>query len=198
MYSELVEHNVNNRDRIVHVSDLGYFNQERNFDAYASAFQFDKYILEYVKIAGGIKGFGEEAGTGKVYSEIMWIDIDNANLIEAQTTAQQLIANLNKKYEVYADDLMIFFSGNKGFHIGIHNKLFNGLIFKGGYDLHDRIKMMAVEIADGLPIDTRIYNKNRIFRIPNSMNMKSGLYKIPISYEELCEEIYLSALLVAS
>lgn len=189
MYSELVEHNVKNRDRIVHVSDLGYFNKERNYDAYASAFQFDKSVLEYVKIAGGIKGFGEEAGTGKVYAEIMWMDIDNKNLIEAQTTAQQLVANLNKKYEVYADDLMIFFSGNKGFHIGIHNKLFDKLIFNGGYDLHDRIKMMAIEIAGDLVIDTRIYNKNRIFRIPNSMNMKSGLYKIPISYEELCGSI---------
>ena len=193
MYSELVEHNVNNRDRIVHVSELEYFSKDRNYDAYCSAFQFDKYVLEYVKIAGGIKGFGEEAGTGKVYSEIMWFDIDinkvNINLIEVQTATKQLIANLNKKYEVYTDDLMIFFSGCKGFHIGLHNKLFDGLIFKGGHDLNDRIKMMAMEIADGVSIDTSIYNKNRIFRIPNSINEKSGLYKIPISYEELCGSI---------
>ena len=189
MFAELIEHSMLNRGQIVNVSDLGMFSKERNYPAWSSAYQFDQKILEYVKLSGKVKGYGEEAGTGKVYSEIMWIDIDNKNLIKAQTAAMQIISQFNKKYELFASDLLIFFSGKKGFHIGLHKKLFNDLIGQGGFDHHIRIKMMAFEMVGDIEIDPKIYNKTRIFRLPNSTHQDTGLYKIPISYEELSSSI---------
>lgn len=38
-----------------------------------------------------------------------------------------------------------------------------------------------MKIADGLKIDTNIYDRNRLFRLNNTKNRKSGLYKVQIS-----------------
>ena len=184
MYAELIEGSITNRGKVVHVHDLGYFNKARDYEAYASAFTFDIKIQEYVNQMGSVRDF-----SGKAYSEFMWFDIDSKSLNVAQKSTIDLISNLNKKYDVTANQLLIFFSGMKGFHVGLHQNLFKGLINKGGYDHPDRIKMLALEIAGNVVIDRQVYNKTRIFRIPNSLHAKSKLYKIPISYQELCGSI---------
>ncbi len=40
-------------------------------------------------------------------------------------------------------------------------------------------------IAKDVSIDTAIYEHNRLWRIPNTKNRKSGLYKIPLTFDQL-------------
>jgi hypothetical protein len=48
--------------------------------------------------------------------------------------------------------------------------------------------MMAEDVAKIAGVNTtdlKIYDNKRLFRMPNSIHPKTGLYKIPISYDEL-------------
>ena len=46
-------------------------------------------------------------------------------------------------------------------------------------------KALACEIAKDVLIDTAIYEHNRLWRIPNTKHGKSGLYKVPLTSEQL-------------
>ena len=47
-------------------------------------------------------------------------------------------------------------------------------------DIHKRFRRVAVELARGISIDTAIYDKTRIFRLPNTINAKTNLHKIEL------------------
>lgn len=90
------------------------------------------------------------------------------------------------------DNIQIYFSGGKGFHI---NYLCPELseIDVGSYE--HVVKNACTTIAIGLKsLDDTIYDKTRIIRTPNSKHDKTGLYKIPITYkiskENSMEDIY--------
>lgn len=81
--------------------------------------------------------------------------------------------------------IKIYFSGNKGFHFVIDKDVMN---IKPRKDLNKVFKSMAEEIKKITrfqSVDTQIYDSRRLFRIENSVNSKSNLYKIPLTYIEL-------------
>jgi RecA/RadA recombinase len=74
---------------------------------------------------------------------------------------------------------MVAFSGNKGFSVEldtIHNFT------------PSQAKALASSLAKGLKtFDTKVYNASRIFRLPYTKHPKTGLYKLPITIDQLCE-----------
>lgn len=86
----------------------------------------------------------------------------------------------------------LFFSGNKGFHILLEPEIFS-FSFENANVIVEQYKALASYIArsikKNLPyeplIDMQIYDKRRVFRIVNSRNSKSGLYKISLAHSEL-------------
>lgn len=79
----------------------------------------------------------------------------------------------------------IYFSGNKGFHLIVPAEYF-------GYSPNNRLdeyfKWIANEINYRSPnktLDLGIYERRRLFRLENSIHQSSGLYKIPLHYDEL-------------
>jgi len=179
MYVELVERSVNNRGNIVPISKAG--KMSRDYEAYTSLFPFDKNILPYVELHGTIKGY-----SGEHACLFLCIDIDNENDLEgSRHSTLQVIDRLNSIYNISPDELFIYYSGNKGFHVylcdrllGIHGRYFESI----GSKCKNYIKDTFGGIAN---IDTVIYEDHRLIRIPNSKHAKTGRYKVEITLDEL-------------
>lgn len=181
IYYELIEKKISNRGHIVALSEIS--SSPRDYEAYISLFGFDKSIIDFVKLNNTVSGFN-----GDYSMNILYFDVDSEDLEGARVSTIELIKRLCNEFKLSPDDMLLSFSGSKGFHLGLHNKLFDG--FLPGPDLPDKIKTLATLLAgDVKNVDLKIYNKNRIFRIPNSLNLKSNLYKIPISFDELSKDI---------
>ena len=177
MFYEIIERDIRNRNKIVSEEQIS--TDPRDHECYMSMFGFSKDIVEFVQLNNTVSGF-----SGDYFLNWLYFDIDSEDLMEAKVSAIELLKRLNSEYQVNPKDLFISFSGNKGFHIGMHSKLFGG--FDGSYDLPDKIKALATELAGDIKnVDLKIYNRNRIFRTLNSVNKKSGLYKVPMNFEEL-------------
>jgi hypothetical protein len=87
------------------------------------------------------------------------------------------------------ETIRLYFSGAKGFHLEIP---FAALKIEPDTKLNKYFEIIAKEIKGAIPapsLDTAIYDNVRVFRLPNTINSKSGLYKIPISFEELALDI---------
>lgn len=79
--------------------------------------------------------------------------------------------------------LQLYFSGAKGFHLLISS---HNLGFTLCENLNEQYKKLALyyKKISGF-VDTKIYDDRRVFRMPNSINSKTGLYKVPLTYDEL-------------
>lgn len=159
----------------------------RNHEFYISLFPFDETIIKHVKATGGIKGH-----KGKHYCDYILIDVDSEDLGKAKEDAVQVINVLSSEFGLSPYDLFIWFSGNKGFHIAIVDKIYGKL--NPDENISDMVKSFVRKFFSHIPsVDLAIYENHRIIRVENSLNEKSGLYKIQLNYDELasmsCEDI---------
>lgn len=151
----------------------------KNTDVYKSIFTYDNKDLEKAKILGP---FCLDFDTNH-------LDEDTLNIMKKQLTHAMFY--LLYKLSVPITYQKIYFSGNKGFHLSIDPEVF-GLDYEDD-NITKKYKTLATLIDysykskfnDESFIDQKIYDKRRVFRLTGSINSKSGLYKIPISYEEL-------------
>lgn len=181
MYVELVERSIENRGKIVPIGRVGI--APRDYEAYITLYPFDKTIEGYVQINKTIKGYkGQHACT------YICIDIDNETDREgSRLSTMQVINRINAVYNVHPNDLFIYFSGNKGFHVYLVDRLL-GISGKFFDEIGTKCKSFVTETFAGISnIDPKIYEDHRIIRIPNSRHAKTGLYKIEITHAELIQ-----------
>jgi KaiC/GvpD/RAD55 family RecA-like ATPase len=148
-------------------------------ECYQSVFLFGE---DYKKYADENKSVG--AYQGKIYCDWIPIDIDNEDLEIAKLHTLKVLEHLFKEYAVKPTQLKYFFSGSKGFHILFPSSL---IALTPTENLHTQIKTFIERLVKnlGVSVDFKIYDKTRIFRIPNTQNIKSGMYKIPITFDAL-------------
>lgn len=183
MYVELIQGAITNRGNILPIGSIG--TKRRDQETYITMFPFTKDILDWVKINGTIKGY-----TGKHACTYICIDIDKEGDLEgARLSALKVIERLNALYSIAPDELFIYFSGGKGFHVylvdrllGIQNAFFDNL----GETVKGFIHSKMSDLPD---VDYVIYEDHRIIRVVNSKHAKTGLYKIELSYEDLKKSI---------
>jgi len=102
----------------------------------------------------------------------------------------QTINYFEKGFGIPSSMQKIYFSGHKGFHLLIPDECF-GIDYC--QDLNERYKLIAkmVDADNACPsLDMKIYDRRRLFRIPNSINSKSGLYKVPVTKQQLRQFSY--------
>jgi hypothetical protein len=92
-------------------------------------------------------------------------------------------AMLERYRELDEEDLLYFFSGSKGFHIGLPT-LWNPEPSAVFNRVARRFCEQMAERA-GATIDAGVYDKVRAFRAPNSRHPKTGLHKRRLSFAEL-------------
>jgi hypothetical protein len=144
-------------------------------ESYLSAFYFDKGFREHLKIAQTTRGF-----QGATWSPWIWFDIDRdpseGGIDKALTDVRRLGETLVGTFGVPEEQLVSFFSGSKGFHLGCPTSLWAPA---GGPAFHRTARAFAEIVAGeaGIRIDTGIYDAVRAFRAPNSRHPKTGLHK---------------------
>jgi len=145
----------------------------RNHEAYTSIYTFDKSILEYFERNGNsVAGYN-----GVAYCDIVWFDIDDKKSPENTLPVVRSFLNfLLKEYNLSSKYVIKFFSGKKGFHLGIPQGFFGNI--KGSETVPASIKALTQQLMAGFDCyDPSVYNITRLFRIPNSKHEETGLYK---------------------
>jgi len=107
------------------------------------------------------------------------VDIEHAR-IDAVYTINHLL-----RFSFPLSSINIFFSGSKGFHLEISKKVIG---LEPRFNLLDLYKKLVENIRDLSPhktIDLKIYERRRLWRVPNTIHEETGLYKIPLSFDEL-------------
>jgi len=135
---------------------------------------------QHLERTGSTKGYG-----GPCWSAWLWFDIDRENDLDAATVdACKLAASLVERYALDGDNLLLFFSGSKGFHVGLPTALWQPEPSGEFNRLARRFAERAAERV-GIAIDTGVYDKVRAFRAPNSRHPKTGLHKRRLTFDEL-------------
>lgn len=151
-------------------------------ESYLSHFVFGSDFRQHFEFEGTERGFNGLCGADWLF----W-DIDRAGDLEgALSDSRRLCAALLDRYrELDEDDLLIFLSGKKGFHVGIPCAAWNPEPSPDFNATAKRFALAAAERAGGITVDSSIYSKTRLFRAPNSKHPATGLHKRRLSYDEL-------------
>jgi hypothetical protein len=149
-------------------------------EAYLSAFSFGVDFRELLEGEGSVRGF-----TGPCWAPFIWWDIDReGDLTAALKDARTLALSLHERYGTHEDDLLIFFSGSKGFHLGLPTALWGPQPSPTFNRVARSFAEAAAEKA-GMRTDAGVYDKVRAFRAPNSRHPRTGLHKRRLSLDEL-------------
>jgi len=125
--------------------------------------------------------------TGLCWASWLWWDIDrDGNLARGQREARQLVQGICQRFSLQEGEVLVFFSGRKGFHVGLPTSLFDP---QPGNQFNRIARQFAQQLADaaGVQIDAQIYDKVRPFRAPNSRHPATGLYKRQLDVSTLAE-----------
>jgi len=168
------------RNNVLSISEINrQITGKELVEAYRSHFRFKKDFQDYTKENNSVAGY-----KGDAYVDYLWVDIDHEDLNKALETAKIYLNRLQLEYDYPVDYLRCFFSGNKGFHIGIPSEAFD---LQPGADLPDQCKAIVTNMAGDLGVDLSIFDKTRLFRLSNSKHKKSGKYKVELLPEMLIQ-----------
>lgn len=150
-------------------------------EAYLSAFRFGDEFRQLLEATGSTKGY-----CGDCWAQWLWFDVDRENdLNGALTDARRLAGTILDRYRALdEDDLLPFFSGSKGFHVGVPTAIWES---EPSNSFHRAARLVAERCAERakVEIDVGVYDRVRAFRAPNSRHPKTGLYKRHFSVAEL-------------
>jgi replicative DNA helicase len=171
--------------RLIPLSDFtdsnklqNYLKESPNTDWYSSLFTFGEEAKQHFeKNNNSIKGF-----TGKALTNTLVFDFDSkVDLNIAKDDATSLLEKLKEQGVDIKKSVRVFFSGSKGFHVELYTK--KSFTPEECKELSTWIKRVFK-----LPtLDTVIYNTTRLYRINNTINPKSKLYKIELEPQDLYE-----------
>ena len=152
--------------------------QSPDTDWYSSLFTFPKEAKEYFeKNNNSIKGYNGKATTSKLV-----FDFDSkVDLDIARQDAIKLIEEFQKQGIDIDKSVRTYFSSSKGFHVELYTtKSFTPEECK-------ELSMHLRKILSLATLDVVIYNTTRLYRINNTKNPKSGLYKRELAPQELVD-----------
>jgi hypothetical protein len=144
-------------------------------DTYMSLYDFDDSITDYFSQNNTLSGFN-----GLVYIPDEFIlDVDGKDKDDLDNARKKTIG-----LTMLLNDLEIphklYYSGNKGFHVGIPGTAFR---WKPDVNLHLKVKDALRDAGVFEYADPSVTDKIRLIRVNNTKNLKANLWKrsIPIS-----------------
>jgi DNA primase catalytic subunit len=179
------------RNNIIPVRHVPCFIKKfRAYECYTTYFLFSEKINDHmIKNHDPRTGKSSVSGyKGPVYAYYLPIDIDSDDLEKAWTATKILVKFLLSELVTDKEAVLVAFSGNKGFHVMIDTRIFGQLT--PSENLHIifsslRERLVELSMVDKSVIDLLIKDKVRLIRLPNTVNRKSGLYKIQLSLSDL-------------
>ena len=173
-YTEVAIGGANHRGRVKRLEDV----EPHGADHYTSVYDHGPDFEDYVKERGTCKGY-----KGAVRPRGAHFDIDRPELADAIRDTRRLGSRLVNDYGMPPEMIRFYFSGSKGFHVEVPSECFGGI--EASVNAPEKVKNLALRILDGMKTDTAVYDHNRLWRSPNTINSKTGLYKVPLSYDEV-------------
>lgn len=138
--------------------------QHNNTDVFTSVFYYDKEDIRKAKQSGPL-----------------YFDLDGEYALDDLRALFEFLL----KQGCPTGSVHIYYSGSKGFHLEVP---FEALGVGPAYEANKAYEVIAKEIKGIIhasSLDTGIYDAVRLWRLSNSINSKSGLFKIPLTHEEL-------------
>lgn len=128
-----------------------------------------------------------------------YLDFDSTSFELVRKDALKALSYLKIVFNLDIDNsCQIFFSGNKGVHIVVPAEVLGVTPNNNLNDVYKTIAEALFDYIDNKTLDLRIYDKKRMFRIPNSIHEVTGFYKVNISLKELRYESYTNIKQMAS
>ena len=155
---------------------------ELDRQSFLSAFAFSVDFRDHLTATGSVRGFA-----GAVWSPWLTFDIDRTDFEAAAKDARRLAAFVVDRWRIDPDDLLAFFSGNKGFHLLLPLAACGSPPPALEFAATARRLAENLAAAAGVTIDVAIYDRVRPLRSPNSRHPKTGLRKRALTYGELLE-----------
>jgi len=148
-------------------------------ESYLSAYHFADDFREHLAATGSTAGF-----SGPCWSPWLWLDFDADEVSHAQADAGGVVEHLAETFSVDPGGLLLFFSGSKGFHVGLPTALW---MPSPSERFHRTSRRFAESLAEAasVAIDSGVYDRVRAFRAPNSRHPKTGLHKRRLTHDEL-------------
>lgn len=187
-----VEYAVNTyrSNKVFSIQEIKKSEYEGKTDCYLSMFRYPKTFYDHVGITKSVSGYG-----GLISFDHIYLDFDCAeNINQAKQDLEIFIRYGLGIFVDYEDleKLRVSFSGSKGFTLAIPKSFIGNIKPCENMNLKVKgfIKHLCELVKDetgSVPytIDFQIYDKVRVIRLNNTINSKSGLYKIPMLYSEL-------------
>ena len=169
---------VKNRGNLI-LSDKVELSLPKNaVDCFTTWVDYDESAIKYYKENNRIGGY-----KGVVCPKIFPIDIDCGGDLELSLmVCKEITGMLVHVLDVDRSSFKIFYSGSKGYHIEIPGTLFE-ITPAPQKEICRRFKSIALKLHGS--VDDKIYKPNMLWRCANTINSKSGLYKVQIHYNEL-------------
>lgn len=167
-----IRRGLNSKPMLVDIKeDINKFIPNRDTDYYVSLY---KYTDEHKKI---LEETGSLAGIRNTTTNTLYFDFDSkADLELAQKDAIE-VANRLITRGMDEDNIGCYFTGGKGFSVEVEID---------SYITPDKFKAIVGDVAGDLStFDHVVADPNRIVRIAGTKHQNSGLYKIPLTPEEL-------------
>ena len=178
------------RNHVVPITEVPSLMETFNhYGCYATYFFYSDEVLTHMHTRG-VDSLPTIAGfRGKVWAPYLPMDLDDPDLLAVTGTTRLLVSYLMDRWQIDPNGLQLYFSGSKGFHVMLDTRLFGRIV--PSKTLPMLFASMRAHLTQVLPtrergtVDLGIKDRVRLFRLPNTINEKSGLYKIPISLEQL-------------
>lgn len=172
MYIRLAE-GLNKYKLIPEDSNLDEFISSYDKDHYTSIFKYNKEQYEHWKKTKSV------AGIKDVVTDRIVLDFDNESDVDAAKRDALIAVQRILTLGIPKENIQITWSGKKGFGIEFRiNKHVD----------HDTFKNIVFKLAGDLPtFDTVVNDPNRIVRVVGTKHQSSGLYKYPLTHEQLQE-----------
>ena len=175
-YVEIAVGSPQHRGRLIAKKDLvNYIKPDTPL--FRSVYLYTKEAAEYAEANNGLKNyFGPRS--------IDWIlmDIDKANNSDEYTLnkARSVMIKLEEMGVDIKWSTQPYFSGS-GYHIAVHSSVFN---FPSSDNLHYLVKGTLKGLF-GDEIDNSIYMRTGIYRVQHTINKKTNLHKIPLTWDDI-------------
>ena len=109
------------------------------------------------------------------------IDVDREQNTDEYTLrkCQALVFQMTDELDLQEHNFRVFFSGS-GYHIVLPNSVFN---FEPCEELPFHVKETMTKLFPD--IDSMVYMRTGLYRVAHTINKKTGLYKVPLTYAEI-------------
>ena len=158
------------RNVFINCNDYFKFIKDNTYiDTYRSAYLYSSQNINEAELYGSL-----------------YLDFDDANNFNnAREDVIHTLSFFKIVYQIPSDQIKIYFSGHKGFHVIVPKEI---LGIQPDKNLNGIFKTIAEQVksySTHKTVDLKIYDNKRLFRVPNTSHGTTNLYKIIISPDEL-------------